>query len=209
MDPMESHSAQSTEPEASGVQPAGFWIRLAAYVIDMLILMVPGIASLFIRAEGALLLLLLGLLLYKPVLEAWLGATAGKLALGLKVVPGTMEDNPVEVVNDEGARRSLKPVPARNREGIPFSTSLVRNAFFILANIPSIILQLRMAQEGIPPMDAEAQSAFMEQHAVLQSAAFLFSMLVIVSCVMVAFNPEKRALHDRMADTRVIKEASQ
>lgn len=172
---------ETVATEAPQPQPAGFWIRVAAYLIDILVLMVPAIASLFVREQAALLVVLLLVLLYKPLMEFWKGGTVGKIVLGMRVVS------------------------AQDGQPVPFSVALVRNAFFVLAQIPNVILQLKMAEQGVPAFDPQAQEQFIEAYPLVQTAAFVFSVLAISSCMMVAFNDRKMALHDRMAHTRVLK----
>ena len=172
---------ETVATEAPQPQPAGFWIRVAAYLIDILVLMVPAVASLFVREQTALLVVLMLIVLYKPLMEAWKGGTVGKLVLGLSVVS------------------------AQDGERIPIATALVRNAFFILAQIPNVILQLKMAEQGVPMFDQQAQQDFIEAYPLVQFAALIFSALAISSCLMVAMNDRRMALHDRMADTRVLK----
>ncbi|MCC5833514.1 MAG: RDD family protein [Opitutales bacterium] len=172
---------ETVATEAPQPQPAGFWIRVAAYLIDILVLMVPAVASLFIREQGALFVVLMLILLYKPLMEAWKGGTVGKLVLGMRVVA------------------------AQDGQRVPFATAMVRNAFFVLAQIPNIILQLKMAEQGVPVFDPEAQEEFMQAFPMVRMAALVFSALAISSCLMVAFNDRRMALHDRMADTRVLR----
>lgn len=66
--------------------PAGFWIRVLAYFIDFLILLALVVGSMFVKSVWAYLLLLVPMILYKPLLEGLLGGTAGKLAIGLRVI---------------------------------------------------------------------------------------------------------------------------
>lgn len=161
-------------------QPAGFWIRLAAYAVDMLILIVFGVGALFVKDPGVYLILVGLLALYKPVLESFLGGTAGKLAMGL------------QVIDEEGRRLSIVG-------------ALVRNGIFILPTIPQTILQLRMIQSGIGPFDVEGQQMMRETNETLYLASNLLLFLVFLSCLVVAFNQRKRGLHDMMADSFVIR----
>lgn len=145
MDDWEPYSR--VEPEAAS--PAGFWIRLAAKLIDGLILLVclayavgPLMEKILDVPEvtgAALDLTGLGwCLFYSVFFVGAFSATPGKMVLRLRI------------------QRS-------DGEKVGFARALVR----VLA-------------EGV-------------------SAAVFF-----IGYVMAAFDPEKRALHDRLADTRVV-----
>jgi uncharacterized RDD family membrane protein YckC len=162
------------------VVPAGFWLRTAAYAIDTLILMVPTVISLFVTSPPLYLLLAAIVIFYKPVCEGYLGATAGKLALNLRV-----EDL-------AGGRPTLV-------------TALVRNTFFILPAVPNLVLGLRMMEAGISPLDPQAVQRFQADNSLLYTVLYSFLLLMFISCLLVAFRADKRALHDQLADTRVVR----
>lgn len=177
--------ANRLDPE--GRKPAGFWIRLAAYLIDFLILLIFGVSSLFMDSVAGYIVLMLPLILYKPVLEGLLGGTAGKLALGLRVV------------NAGG-------------QWLGLAGAIVRSGIFILPLIPNMLLQVKMIEQGISPLDVEAVQAFQKSNEVLYLAYYGFSILTIVSCLAVLFNRRRRGLHDFVADSYVVykdKEASE
>lgn len=165
--------------DVEATRPAGFWIRFAAYFIDFLILLVFAVASLFMKSVSAYLLMTIPLIAYKPVLEGLLGGTAGKLALGLRVI------------NSRGNRLGL-------------AGAFVRSGLFILPIIPNILIQTRMIEAGVSPMDPEAVKAFQNSNELLYIAYYALSILLIVSCIVVAFQRRKRALHDMIADSYVI-----
>ena len=160
-------------------KPAGFWIRVAAYLIDFLVLLVVAVGALFMKSVGGYLLLMVPLICYKPVLEGLLGGTAGKLAIGLRVV------------NSAGERLGL-------------IGGFVRSGIFILPILPNIILQIRMIEAGISPFDPQAARAFQESNELLYLAYYAFSILTVISCLVVAFTRRKRGLHDFIADSYVI-----
>ncbi|MCD6385696.1 RDD family protein, partial [Candidatus Sumerlaeota bacterium] len=70
-------------------RPAGFWIRVVATLVDFIVF-IPVVALSFyaISSKSLFLTLLLILpgVLYKPLMEAFYGATLGKMACGLRVV---------------------------------------------------------------------------------------------------------------------------
>lgn len=140
---------------------AGFWIRFVAVVIDGLIVgfssaaiqsalglsLVPSPS--FERSSGAMALLglryVIGLAIgvtYEGLFISKLGATPGKMVLGLKVV---------------------RP------DGGPVSLGRAVGRYF---------------------------------------AKILSAIVLLIGYIMAGFDPEKRALHDRLVDTRVIKKRS-
>ncbi len=82
----------SAQPASSGVAGgdyAGFWIRLLAFIIDVLILSIPyAVIEVMLEGTGAQLLLrlLIGALYYVGFWVVNDGATPGKMALGMRVV---------------------------------------------------------------------------------------------------------------------------
>lgn len=160
-------------------RPAGFWVRLAAYLIDFLILLVFAVGSLFMNSTLGYLLLMIPVVAYKPVLEGTLGGTAGKLAIGLRVI---------------SAEGKLLGVAG----------AFVRNGIFILPVIPNILLQLKMIEQGISPFDPESVKGFQSRNELLYMVYYGFSILSVISCLVVAFTARKRGLHDFIADSYVV-----
>jgi uncharacterized RDD family membrane protein YckC len=167
------------EFDITSTKPAGFWIRVVSYIIDVLIVMVPTVGAMFMKSVPLYLVVAVLAMLYKPLLEGLLGATAGKLALGLKVV------------NDEG-------------ELIGLVGGFTRSALFILGGIPGIIMQSKIMGQGISNFDPVAMKEFQAENMLLQYANWGFTVVVVVACIMVAFTARKRGLHDMIADTYVI-----
>ena len=120
------------------------------------------------------------MILYKPVLEGLLGGTAGKLAIGLRVI------------NAEG-------------EKIGLAGGFVRAAIFILPSIPQVMMKLKMIEQDISPFDPVAMQQFQQSNQLLNYTNIGLSLLVLASCIVVAFTARKRGLHDMVADTYVIK----
>jgi uncharacterized RDD family membrane protein YckC len=135
---------------------AGFWLRVGAYVIDMIVMMVffilylvvvglvgntagPGSAVILILTFGYLFLSFAFPILYRTLLHGRFGATLGKMALGLLVV--------------------------------------------------------RSDSERITYLRAFGRSF----------AELLSSFFFGVGYLLAAFDDEKRALHDHICDTRVIR----
>jgi len=170
----------ASEPfDLQSTRPAGFWIRVVAYIIDFLILLVFGVGALFLKSVGGYIALMIPVILYKPVLEGLLGGTAGKLAIGLRVI------------NAEGQKIGL-------------AGGFVRAGIFILPVIPSMLLQVKMIQAGISPFDPAAAKQFQASNELLYYVYWGLTALSIISCIVVAFTNRKRGLHDMIADTYVI-----
>ena len=171
--------AQIEEFDLESTRPAGFWIRFAAYVIDILVVMVFGVIALFIKSVPAYILIMIPLIAYKPVLEGALGGTAGKLALGLRVI------------NAEGQK-------------IGIAGGFVRAGLFILPVIPNMLLQIKIIEQGLSPFDPVAMAEFQQANELLYYVYYALSLLSIISCIIVAFTQRKRGLHDMVADSYVI-----
>ena len=165
-------------------RPAGFWIRVAAYLIDILIIMVIAVPAMFIKSVPVYVLLMVPIICYKPVLEGLVGGTAGKLALGLKVI-------------------------SASGEKLGLVGGFVRSGIFILPTIPQMLLQVKMIQEGISSFDPQQQMAFQEQNELLVYSNYGLSALVLVSCLVVAWTARKRGLHDMIADSYVIRQGKE
>jgi uncharacterized RDD family membrane protein YckC len=176
---MLDYSLDSPEFELEDSRPAGFWIRVVAYFIDALILMVFAIGSLFMKSVSGYILLMIPLIAYKPVLEGLLGGTAGKLALGLRVV------------SPDGQRIGL-------------AGGFVRAGLFILPVIPNMLLQVKMIEQGLSPFDPESMLTFQQSNELLYYVYYGLSALMLASCLVVAFTRRKRGLHDMIADSYVI-----
>ena len=99
--------------EMSSPQPAnyaGFWIRFVAYLIDVVIIMIPSMIIIFVGQPSLLQLIIsIGYFIYFPSSEYM--ATPGKMALGL-------------VITDEHGNR------------IGAGTAAVRYIGIIIASIP-------------------------------------------------------------------------
>ena len=153
------------QPAAGRYQYAGFWIRVLAAIIDSIIVGVvnsiiqftalrpmlaigdiaPDPASLMAAAGAMGILGLVGLVVacaYESIFVAQMGATPGKMALGMKVV------------RPDGSRVDLGRAIGR---------------YF---------------------------------------AKMLSALILFIGYLMVAFDAEKRGLHDMICDTRVVRQVS-
>ena len=67
------------------------------------------------------------------------------------------------------------------------------------------MMKLKMIEEGIGPFDVQALQAFQDANKMLNWANLGLSVVILISCIVVAFTARKRGLHDMIADTYVIK----
>jgi uncharacterized RDD family membrane protein YckC len=176
----------SLSPDAAlsaDVRYAGFWIRVGAALVDLLVTVPIFVVFLFIPSPAVFLLGIILLLAYKPVMEGSFGATLGKMALGLRVV--------------DKAFVKIGPTSA-----------LIRAAIFIVSSVPSYFTYYKMKVAGIALTDVEALQAFQAANKSLQYMGNALSVVALVACVWVAFNARKRGLHDMLADSFVVYKES-
>ena len=161
-------------------EPAGFWVRVGAYLVDLLVF-IPVIAigvinTLSWKSTVLMLVLALPWLLYKPVMEARYGATLGKMAVGVKVV------------NEFGREISLGQAYARFA---PFLASAVLGTVTNLMLFTSPEFQSATHLEDIGRLQ-QGGGTCMQQ---------LLGLVVLIDCVVAAFSHRKRAVHDMIAGT--------
>jgi len=162
-------------------RPAGFWIRVGAYIIDGLIFLPIVILSFwnFFSLKSTVVLVLISLpgLIYKPVMESFFGATLGKMSCKIKVI------------DDNGKMLSLFSAYIRF---FPFLllTGVTLAGQLILFSSPQFQSATSMIELG------EAQ-----QGSFLDVIRYTATALVLIDCICVAFTFRKRALHDMMAES--------
>lgn len=175
-------NSASADPLAA-VRFAGFWIRVGASLLDMVVLIPLIVVSFFAQESLVYLLISLVMIAYKPVLEKQYGATVGKMLLGLRVI------NP-----------SAGP--------LSWGTAWVRAAFAILAAVPGMLMGVKQRQAGIAPTDFAELAEFQQANSTLQWIGYATGLLWLVSVIAVAFHPRKQGLHDLLADTFVVYKES-
>jgi len=172
--------------EDEAVEYAGFWQRFLALIVDGLVLLPIGILENYIRSESGVpqLILVSSLigLAYKPFMEFKYGATLGKMAL--KIV----------VVNKQHQSPSLSNV-------------LLRNIFDIGERL--VYLALAVFSFGAAELTTRgrfAPFASIEDGLTVYSwLSFLPAIIVIVEIIFLLTDDRRRALHDRIGQTFVIK----
>jgi len=169
------------EPMEGYSRPAGFWIRVGAYVIDILIFIPIVILSIWntysLKSTAVLILISLPGLIYKPFMESFFGATLGKMSCKIKVI------------DDNGKKLSLLSAYIRF---FPFLLSAGVN----LAG--QVILFLSPQFQSAKSMMEISQA---QQGSSMAMISYPVSALVLIDCLFVAFTFRKRALHDMMAES--------
>ena len=169
------------EPVAHYARPAGFWLRVGAGIVDYLVflpLTVLGFWACFsLRSPVVLALSTLPAFFYKPLMEAWCGATVGKMACGIKVV--------------DAESKKLSVFCAYIR-AFPFLMAYAVNSArrIMLVSSPQF----------------QAASSWMEASQVnmvtfLDYVIPLVGLFILIDCVTIPFTFRKRALHDMLAES--------
>jgi uncharacterized RDD family membrane protein YckC len=162
-------------------RPAGFWVRVAAALIDGVVLSpltVGSFCALFsVKSLPLVLLLSLPGLVYKPLLESRYGATLGKMACGLRVI------------DRRGGRLGL-------------GAAYLRFAPFLAQAVVGLATTVWVFST---PQFQEV-SGLLELGRLMQQSPFnllstVLNWFILIDCVTVAFTARKRALHDMMADS--------
>jgi uncharacterized RDD family membrane protein YckC len=173
-----SHCGEAMEGYS---RPAGFWIRVGAYIIDSLIFIPIIILSVWntwhLKSTVVLVLSSLPGLIYKPFMESFFGATLGKMSCKLKVI------------DDNGNKLSLFSAYIRFLRFL-FSAGVTLAGQLIIFSSPQF-------QSATSMMElAEAQ-----QGNYLDVVSYVATAFILIDCVLVAFTFRKRALHDMMAES--------
>jgi uncharacterized RDD family membrane protein YckC len=167
---------------------AGFGIRLVALLIDALILVPIGLVQLRLRGpfpRAALayeVLYFVGVTAYRVVFAARLGATPGKLATGLRIVRTDF----TRIGWPESFRRVSVDVALRAASLLP--AVVARVSIPAAAAVPIGHPQLVDGGLLIWP----------------SVTALLGNLWVLCDTVALLLNPQRRALHDRIAGTVVV-----
>jgi uncharacterized RDD family membrane protein YckC len=164
---------------------AGFWIRLGAALIDMLVLIpIIGI-SMYNQFDlkSIVLLYVITLIssLYKPLMEWRYGATLGKMACKIKVV-----------------NEDLKPISIDQSFGryIPWGISAV--------------IQLMAATFIFSDPSFKSATTFIEigliaQESPLNNISNIYNLVFLVIVGSLVIDKKSRGFHDKIAKTTVIK----
>jgi len=174
--------------EAVHPEPAGFWIRVLATLIDVLVLSPVGALSfinlLYVKSLLLLFVLQLPWLLYKPLMEALYGATLGKMALKIRVID-------------------------THGNNLTLSKAYIR---FLLFLAPVVVSFAALLSLFLNP-GFEGASSFEEIYELtlgnpLYSLSSIAGWVVLIDVVVVAFTRRKRAIHDMMAGSFCVYRAT-
>ena len=175
-------------PSNAPSSPAGFWIRVLASFIDGMIFL-PTVAILFLdliywKNFLVVVLVCLPSFIYKPFMESLKGATLGKMACGLRV----SGENGGNLTLGKAYLRSLPNIAALVVAMLSYAL-LFANPDFIAATNFKDFFELPQPNE-------------------LAGATFLINFFVLVDGLVVAFNPQKRAIHDYLAGSYCVRAGS-
>ena len=168
------------EKEIIPLRFAGFWIRFVASFLDGLIMLPLAIVNIFaITYFNSIPIYVLSILLsaaYKPFCEFKFGATLGKMAIDLKVV------------NEKFQKISIEQ-------------ALLRATPFLLSSIIGILMILLIDINNI-----DENIGFLEFGEIMQNSNYYWlenisNLILLVSCLVVAFDTRKQGLHDKLAKT--------
>jgi len=162
-------------------RPAGFWIRVGAYIIDSLIfipIMILGYWNLFsLKSTAVLVLISLPGLIYKPFMESFFGATLGKMSCKIKVI------------DDDGNKLSL------------FSAYIRFFPFLLSAGVALAGQLILFSSSQFQSITSFTELGQAQQGSFLDVINYTVLALVLIDCICVAFTFRKRALHDMMAES--------
>lgn len=177
-------------PLVSGAQlrPAGLWVRLGAYLLDVILLGVVVVIGTVAAAVAGVVTqgnqlwinvaAQVGTVLYFAISVGLGGASAGKWALGLRIVRA------------DGSRVSVM-------------RSFFRYAVLTLVFLPSGLgVILASSAERFAPGQAPSPNDFTGMSVAL---LFIGLLMVIVFVIWLAVRRDKRGWHDLLAGTRVVR----
>ncbi|MBB4078148.1 putative RDD family membrane protein YckC [Lewinella aquimaris] len=175
-------------PDPTTVPTAGFLPRVAAYLVDQFVMIPVMYATFYFMVEQPLLYAVIALWLvqslYKPLTESFLGFTVGKWIMRLRVV-------------DRGTNRK-----------IGLNQSFVRYLPFAVSAFATLFVQIRMFEtpEFREVNNLELYVNYMSSFPLNQNLLVnICNNLPVFSAVWLIMDPWSRALHDRWAQTFVIR----
>jgi len=166
------------------VRWAGFWIRVAASLIDFMVYIPVMALSMYninsIKNLPLQLLLTLILGIYKPLMEYKFGATLGKMGVGIKVVDLNF--------NRISALQAIKRY-------FPWLISHIISIYgtIVLFQHPDFLSTTNWIEVGN-----------LQNDILSKGLNYAGSGITLVSCLVVAFTATKQGLHDMLAETYCI-----
>ena len=160
---------------------AGFWIRVGASLIDVLVYLPFAGFNLYnfytLKNLPLQIIVTILILLYKPLMEFRYGATVGKMAVKIKVV------------NQQFGKISLTQAILRYSPWLPS---------WALSLYSTIILFQNQAFLSTSDMQ---EVAMIQQQETPVTLTNIFSVLLLITVLVVAFDDKKRGVHDMIAGT--------
>ncbi len=166
------------------VRWAGFWIRVGASLIDFIVY-IPAIAfnmyNIYsLKSLPLQLLITLILIVYKPLLEFRYGATVGKMAVGIKVVNN-------------------------NYSSISITQAITRYIPWLIGQVISIYGTILLFQNpDFLSTTNWIEVGTIQNEIIPRGVNYIGSVILLVSCIFIAFTDNKQGLHDMLAGTYCI-----
>lgn len=175
----------SNAPTLENVEFAGFWIRVGATLIDFLVLLpLVGLGiynSLSIKSIPLMILITLLSALYKPLMEYRMNATVGKMAVKIRLV------------NDQ-------------MQGISLEQAILRYVPWLISNVIAIALNFEIySSSRFADVDSFVELNALSQGSTIGLINSIYGVIFLIILLTVAFDMRKQGLHDKLANTYVIK----
>lgn len=167
------------------VEYAGFWIRVAAALIDTVVF-IPLIALSFVNLFYVKSLVLLYVMmviqsLYKPLMEFKFGASLGKMAVKIKVV------------NEE-------------HQPITIDQSFGRYVPWVISTVISLITTTAMyTSADFNNLTSYMQLAEFSENMPLNTVSQVYNIIFFILILWMVFDKKNQGVHDKIAKTMVIK----
>lgn len=167
------------------IKYAGFWIRVAASLVDGIVTTPIGILIIYnfivIKSYPLMVLFTILSMLYKPLMEWRYGATLGKMALKIKVV----NENQKFISLDQAFGRFMPWVINHTLSLISYYYIFQTDAF--------------MEMDSILNMEA------LSTESPIETANTLYFFIFIIIIGSLIYDKRSQGIHDKIAQTFVIK----
>lgn len=179
------NNIEQQHDDTNQVEYATFWVRLLAVIIDGFVTLPIGLLILFnflsLKSFPLMVLTTLLTVLYRPLMEWRYSATVGKMLLKIKVVNEDQE----HIRIDQAFGRNIPWI-------INYTLSLI--SYFYLFQTADFI-----AMDSIFHMEALAATSPIET---ANTVYFYIFLAIMVSLI---YDKRKQGIHDKIAQTFVVK----
>jgi uncharacterized RDD family membrane protein YckC len=181
---LDNNLVSPTDTTTDETKWAGFWIRVGASLIDFLVylpLVGLNLYNLYSLKNLPLqLIITLIMIAYKPLMEFRYSATLGKMAVKIKVVNTEFEK-------------------------LTFSQAWVRYIPWLIGQVVSIFTTIILfTNPDFQYATGMVEVATVQKEIIPQAYSYITSGILLISCLVVAFNDKKQGLHDMIAKTYCI-----